>query len=186
MAISMITVARLTLGIHSEETPKYEVLSKEKDMEVRAYKPFMVARTSMDGDFKKAQGRAFRVLAGYIFGGNSTGDHIAMTAPVIQTPENQGWSMAFMMPSKYRMNELPSPKDPRIQIEDVPAKTVGVIRFSGLANEAENKKKADALRTWLMKAGYEITAGPNFAGYDPPWTVPFLRRNEIMFEISRD
>ncbi len=183
MAVSLTSVARLTLGIHSEETPKYEVLSKERNIEVRIYKPFIAAKTSVEGDRKHRQGKAFRILAGYIFGANSTGQQIAMTAPVIQSPQTGGWAMRFMMPSKYRMSELPSPRDQRVTFETVPAKKLGVIRFSGLANETKTKKKSDELRTWLTKAGYEITGGPSIAGYDPPWTVPFLRRNEVMYEI---
>ena len=119
-------------GIRSEENPNYEVMHKEQSFEIRSYASYVVAKTTVDGDFKEAQGKAFRILAGYIFGGNqqkksismtapvvmdtpSKSESIAMTSPVVQSPSGDGWSMTFMMPSKYKLSDLPVPKDQRVK-----------------------------------------------------------------------
>lgn len=203
MAISLSHAAFSTLGIRSAETPKYDVLLSEMDKEIRAYGPSNVATTVVQGDYGKAVNEAFRILAGYIFGANekktsismtapvlikspSEGEKIEMGAPVMHSPSEQGWVMAFMMPSKYNLQDLPLPRDPRVKLEQVSARTLGVIRYRGSRSEHTNQKKAEELRAWLEKVpGYEIVAGPFFAGYDPPWTLPFLRRNEMMFELRR-
>ena len=95
--------------------------------------------------------------------------------------------MTFMMPSKYKLADLPTPKDKRVTLEEVPRKVFGVIRYSGLGRPSTNTEKAVELKAWLIAVGkYKIAAEPNFAGYDPPWTIPFLRRNEMMFELKSD
>lgn len=203
MALSLIQAACSVAGIHSEENPKYQVLQSEEKFEVRSYAPYIVAKTEVKGEFKKAQNQAFRILAGYIFGANEKkqsismtapvmvqgksdlGEKIAMTAPVTQTATEQGWLMTFMMPSKYKMSELPTPKDSRVQFEEIPAKTFGVVRFSGFSKESLNQEKAQELKSWINKNGfYEIIGDPKYAGYDPPWTIPMFRRNEMMYEVK--
>jgi hypothetical protein len=188
------------LGIRSEESPKYEVLVKSGDMEIRSYAPYVVAKTVVEpGQGDDPQREGFRRLAGYIFGSNERkqsiamtapvvssesqknlerdGQKIAMTAPVTEVEKDGGWVMTFMMPSRYALEDLPMPKDPRVSLEPVPAKIVGAIRFSG---QRRNQDKLRQLSEWLAgQAGYEISGQPAFAGYDPPWTLPFLRRNEI-------
>ena len=97
-----------------------------------------------------------------------------------------GWQMSFSMPSKYKsLDELPKPKDARIALNVVPAKLVAVVQFTGFWNEKKNQEKANLLKAWLSQAGrYEAISAPKFAGYDPPWTLPFLRRNEMMIEVQ--
>ena len=190
-------------GIRTYEMPKYEVILKEGNKEIRYYESYIVAKTTVKGEFKEAQGAAFRILAGYIFGGNERKQEIAMTAPVvqkptaereklqmtapvIQSPSEEGWVMTFMMPSAYKIEDLPSPKDRRVRFETVPARYVAIIRYTWFGNESRNERKANELEEWIAGLKeYEPISSPMYAGYDPPWTLPFFRRNEMMIEIKR-
>ena len=190
-------------GIRSEETPPYKVIAKEDRKEIRDYAHYVVAKTVVTGEFGKAQSEGFRILAAYIFGANekkqslsmtapvelektSQSEKIAMTAPVSQVAEKGSWVMTFMMPSKYQLSDLPIPRDKRVQLEEVPSKLVASIAFSGGRGAKRNEQKADELRAWLeVKETYTILSGPISAGYDPPWTLPFFRRNEVHFEITK-
>ena len=192
-------------GIRSEETPRYQVLVKNENMEIRQYAPYIVATTFVDGSFKDSQGKAFRILAGYIFGSNekaskismtapvvmnpqeSQSEKISMTAPVTQAPKGNGWEMSFMMPSKYsKIEDLPKPKDAKISFKQIQSQPMAVISFTGFWSEEKNKKMADQLTAWILEQGqYETISAAKFAGYDPPWTLPFLRRNEMMIELKK-
>jgi len=190
-------------GIRTYETPKYTVVLKEDDKEIRYYEPYIVAKTTVQGDFEGAQGEAFRILAGYIFGGNEKKQEIAMTGPVVQKSTGEGeripmtgpvtqrrspegWVMTFMMPSAYKLEDLPAPKDKRVSLEAVPATYVAAIRYTWLESESRNEAKANELLQWLTRVkGYEAISAPMYAGYDPPWALPFVRRNEVMIELKK-
>lgn len=189
-------------GIRNYETPKYEVLLKEGNKEIRYYEPYLVAKTTVKGDFKEAQTSAFRILAGYIFGDNEKKQKIAMTGPVVQksnpesekipmtgpvvqSPGKDGWMMTFMIPSSYKMEDLPKPKDKRVSFETIPAKYNAAIRYSWYGKKSRNEIKANELQDWLAGLKeYETVSSPMYAGYNPPWTLPFFRRNEIMIEVE--
>lgn len=165
MALSILQIACSVVGIRSEENPKYEVVLNKGDKEIRSYAPYVIATTTVKGEYAKAQNEAFRILAGYIFGANEKKQSISMTAPVVQSRSNgseqlamtapvvqskvdTGWQMSFMMPSKFKLHDLPTPKDKRIRFEEVPAKRMAVITFSGRRNEAKNEEKAKELQSW--------------------------------------
>lgn len=193
-------------GIRTAEELKYDVISKSGDIEVREYQPYIAAVASMKGPYEEVQGDLFRVLAAYIFGKNTTdstiamtapvqmnpemkdsSEQIAMTAPVVMQPESEGiWKMAFSMPSKYTMQNLPKPLDPEVTLVEVPAKKFAVIRFTGSYDNLEKRgDKAEQLSKWLStQSQYKKLSDPVFAGYDPPFTIPFLRRNEVFIEIA--
>jgi len=193
-------------GIRTAEELKYNVISKSAAFEIREYQPYISAVASMKGSYKAVQGDLFRILAGYIFGKNSTdskiamtapvqtnpeikdtSEKIAMTAPVLVNPESEGiWKMAFSMPSKYTMQSLPKPLDPRVTLVEVPVKKFAVIRFSGSYSDLKKRRtKAEELSKWLSTHHqYTKVSEPVFAGYDPPFTLPFLRRNEALIEIK--
>jgi len=202
MSLFMTQVACSIFGIRSEENPQYTVVVQEGDKEIRSYSKYIIAKTSMKDDSDASRREAFKVLAGYIFGANEKKQSLSMTAPVTQrnSPESEsismtapvsssrlenGWVMTFMMPSKYTREDLPAPKDSRVQFEDVPPKLLGAIRYSGLGQSQTNFDKSKELRSWIQaQQKYKIVSEPIRAGYDPPWTLPFLRRLEIMFELS--
>lgn len=187
-------------GIQNEESPKYKILHKEDQFEIREYSSYIVAKTTVKADFDDASGKAFRILAGYIFGKNegdqkismtspvemnSKSEKIAMTSPVQMQKNAKSYTMAFSMPSKYTMETLPKPLDKRIIFEKVEAKLIASHEFSWLSSQEKNDKKAAELKDWMKKfSEYRINSTYSYAGYNPPWTIPFLRRNEVHFELK--
>ena len=111
---------------------------------------------------------------------DSESQKIAMTAPVSMQQDDGKWRVQFTMPSKYKMQTLPKPNNPNITITEVPAQTYGVIKFSGLAGSKKVATKTEELQSWMQTQNLTITGEPELARYNPPWTLPFLRRNEVM------
>ena len=188
------------------EEPKYTVLKQAEDFELRRYDEQLVAQTWVTGDQDAASRAGFKILADYIFGNNSASNgeshkismtapvamqleakkgsresqKIAMTAPVsIQKTEDK-WRVQFTMPSQYTLQTLPKPNNPNIEIVEVPAQTYGVMKFSGLAGAEKVAAKTKELQSWMQGRNLTITGKPELARYNPPWTLPFLRRNEVM------
>lgn len=204
--LSVTLVGCSMFGKRSYEMPKYDVVYADQEMEIRHYQSYLVAKTCVKGSYKSSQNSAFRILAGYIFGGNEAQQKISMTGPVthkpsqgdkgkqsLRAPDSQAssdasspsWEMAFMMPAQFTRDSLPVPKDERVTFEEVPKQWVAVIKYSGIASQENNAKQARRLMDWLHElSDYHVESVPFFAGYDPPWTLPFLRRNEMMIQIS--
>jgi hypothetical protein len=188
------------LGIQSEEGPKYKVQDREANFEIRQYSPYIVAQISIEGNYDESSGDAFRILAGYIFGKNKGNkklsmnspveskqepSKIAMTSPVTMNQSRNNFTMSFSMPSKYTLKELPEPLDSRIKFREIKEKIVAVHRFSWLSSKDKNDKKAKELRQWLKKSDkYTYKNTYSYAGYNPPWTIPFLRRNEVLIPLQ--
>jgi hypothetical protein len=187
------------LGLHLEAQPRYDVLVQDANKEIRHYAPTLIATTRANGTRATTSNQSFRLLAGYIFGKNRKRMPMAMTAPVLQTSDHEelpmtapvlmtsgaGQSaMAFILPEGYTLETAPEPLDPEIQIVAVPSELLASIRFSGVADEREELAQEAVLRKWLaQQPGYEAAGPHRFAGYDPPFTVPFLRRNEVMIPL---
>jgi hypothetical protein len=165
------------------EMPPYTVEAVEGAREVRTYGPHVLAEVQVAGGRSGAIQTGFRMLAGYIFGGNATGEKVAMTVPVAQTPVGEAWVVSFMMPARYTMDTLPAPRDGRIRfVEAGPSRQV-VERFSGIPGTAGMEERAEALRAWAESEGYQIVAGPHYYFYDAPMTLPWNRRNEVAFTV---
>ncbi|QZA77910.1 heme-binding protein [Deefgea tanakiae] len=122
---------------------------------------------------------------------------IAMTAPVVLAPSNasapsdipalqgaQQWRVHFVMPSSYTLATLPKPNNPAVVIRELPAKTWAVLKYSGFNTEAGTQKRIDELRAWMASQNLKAVGSPQLARYNPPWTLPVLRRNEVMFEVE--
>ena len=155
---------------------------------------------SVEGGRKEAISKGFRILADYIFGNNAPrqkinmtapvtqqqGEKIAMTAPVIQQASDHGgqWKVRFVMPAEYTLETLPHPNNSQIEVLSIPAKRYAVIRFSGLAGKESLKKHLEKLVKYTKETNLKTLGAPIFAFYNPPWTLPFLRRNEVMMEVS--
>ena len=202
LALLVLTVATLTAGgaAMAIEQPKYAVVQKDGDFEVRRYAPYLAAEVIVSGDQGEAVKKGFRKLAGYIFGGNAgkakiamtapvaqqpQGEKIAMTSPVAQTPEGPGrWTVQFMMPSAYTLETLPRPTDPDIHFRNHPARETAVLHFSGVARDQDYRTRSEALRRWAAGKGLTVRGGVVLAQYDPPWTLWFMRRNEVLIEIA--
>ncbi len=187
-------------GSSGVEEPEYRVIFKEKENEIRQYPALLVAKTIMAGDMDDNSNKSFRKIADFIFGNNSLNTKVAMTAPVIQEPESQKIAMTapviqepgeksstmyFVMPKEYTRESLPQPNDPDIIIEELPARTIAVYSYSGLTDEKKLKSHAKNLEAWLDSHGYRVLSGPRSARYDPPWTLPFLRRNEVHIDVTK-
>ncbi|MFP5478494.1 MAG: SOUL family heme-binding protein [Alphaproteobacteria bacterium] len=165
------------------EMPPYRVDWAEGAREIRGYGPHLLAEVRVSGGRSGAIQAGFRVLAGYIFGGNATGEKIAMTVPVAQTPAGEDWVVSFMMPARYTAETLPAPRSERVRfVQAGPSRQV-VERFSGLPGTAGLEERAEALRAWAEGQGHEILAGPHYYFYDAPMTLPWKRRNEVAFTI---
>ena len=188
------------------EEPNYTILNQTEDFELRRYDPQIVAQTWVTGDQKQAGNKGFKILADYIFGNNTapsgksskismtapvkmqpqTGksQKIAMTAPVAMQEEDGKWRVRFVMPSQYTLQTLPKPKNPAVSIVEVPVQTYGVIKFSGLTDSEKVDAKSKELKTWMQSQKLNIIGAPEMARYNPPWTLPFMRRNEIMIKYQ--
>ena len=178
--ISLVTSVMTTQAIAIEE-PVYQVEKawEAEQIEIRAYAPRIMAVTGMNEDSDSG----FRVLAGYIFGGNAEEQKIAMTAPVQQTMAGEK-KMAFMMPAEYALKDLPQPEDQRVSFREAPAYTAAVIQFSGWASAEKADENWQQLQRFLIAEGIDITGEPTLNQYNPPWTLPFMRRNEIIVPVA--
>ena len=180
LVIFLVTSVMTTQAIAIEE-PVYQVEKawETEQIEIRVYVPRVMAVTEMTED----SNGGFRVLAGYIFGGNAEEQEIAMTAPVQQSMEGDR-EMAFMMPAEYALEDLPKPEDQRVSFREAPAYTAAVIQFSGWASAEKADKNWQQLRQFLIAEGIDITGEPTLNQYNPPWTLPFMRRNEIIVPVA--
>ena len=164
------------------EEPSFELLDTVEEVELRQYAPTIQARTPMQVDDSSSSG--FKRLAGYIFGGNAQEQSIAMTAPVEQSMAAADAYMAFTMPSEHAMAELPAPNDSNVSLHEVPARTVAAISFSGWATGGKVEKMTRELMRTLEANGIETVGPPSLNQYNPPWTPPWMRRNEVVVEIA--
>lgn len=164
------------------EEPDFNVLDQFGEVEIRLYEPTIQAQTTLESNGATSSG--FRRLAGYIFGANEDAMEIAMTAPVQETLNTPRPVMAFTMPGSYSLEDLPQPNAPDITLREIPSKTVAVIRFSGWATESRIESKTATLLAELEKQQIEPVGELTLNQYNPPWTLPFLRRNELVVEIA--
>lgn len=183
------------------EEPKYAVLEKEPPFEVRTYAPMIVAEVQVEGDLDGASSQGFRLIAAYIFGQNQVSEKIAMTAPVtvvdqsvknakiamtapVGIESNAGkWVVSFVMPAEYTMETIPKPLNSQVQLRQIPAVKKAVISFSGFYNDKKVAEKTLELEQWMKSKNLQSAGTPNFARYNPPWTLPFMRRNEVMINL---
>jgi DNA gyrase inhibitor GyrI len=196
-AVLAIVVIAWVVVVHNVETPAYNVVGSDGKIEIRDYPPLVVAEVARSGDRKEAVSSGFRPLANYIFakdrGGEGismtapvTQERIAMTAPVTQTRrESTDWVVRFIMPSQYTLETLPKPGGTDVRLEQLPARRIAAVRFSGVATDELIAQKEDELRAWLEGRGLETRGEPTYAYYNDPFTPGFLRRNEVMIEVAQ-
>jgi hypothetical protein len=179
------------------DEPDYVVEERIGSLEIRRYLPRVEARTMIDeSDFDVALERGFDRLAGYIFGFNRGGEKLAMTSPVtargeaLEMPDfgagaqSGGHVMAFVMPPERAVASLPQPLDERVELVDVTERRVAVLRYSGAYRSDVVAARARELCELASDAGLLAKSEPVFAGFDPPWTLPFLRRSEVWLELE--
>ena len=188
-------------GVRTVEEPHFIRRPLTDTVEIRQYGSRIAAETTVTGDRRRALNTGFRRLAGYIFGGNhrdteiamtapvsqqSSSEEIAMTAPVSQTGSAEdGWTIRFFMPSKWSMQILPKPDDEKVRLVQVPAETYGVLRFTGDRSTDAVVTRTEELLKTLRDNRIETAGEPVAWFFDPPWTLPFRRRNEIAVPVRR-
>ena len=164
------------------KSPKYDLIKKEKNFEIRKYGDMILAETPTDNDFTS---NGFYNLFNYITGSNSKREKISMTAPVIHhKSENGNYSMAFVMPEEKKLESLPSPSNKQVELHKLPEKTYASIKFSGYFTKQKATNKTNELINWIKKNKYKASGDPLFARYNSPFSIPAFRRNEILIEIN--
>ena len=199
--IALILIVGVLAGpvMSNVEKPDYKVIQSEQNIEIRQYEPMIIAEVEVDGKREDAIRDGFRLLADYIFGNNTVQQVISMTAPV-QQKENQkiamtapvqqqsmgkSWRMSFVMPSKYKLDSLPVPNNNRVRLKEILTKKFVVIEFSGTNSNENVTKHENQLMNYIEAKQINIIGLPKYAFYNAPWTLPFLRRNEVMIEINQ-
>ena len=195
----MAQAAGMIVGIrHGTEEPAFTLERKIDTVEIRRYGPRIAAETAVAADEQSARTEGFRKLARFIFGANSAQAKIAMPAPVAQQSEkitmtapvsaqrnsSGDWVIRFFMPSKYTLDTLPTPIDDEVRLVPVPAESVAVLRFSGVASPEAVGGRTGELLAILKHNGIQSKGDPLAWFYDPPWTVPFRRRNEVAVTLE--
>ena len=199
IAESALSIVGIRIGT---EEPHYLATPVTDEIELRTYGPRIAAETTVAADEDRARNIGFRRLANYIFGGNHRAEKISMTAPVAQQSDRGGdeiamtapvsqsratddsWTIRFFMPSKWTMDTLPTPDSDDVALVTVPGETVAVLRFSGDRSAAAVAAKTEELMKSLRDKGIAPVGDPVAWFYDPPWTLPFRRRNEIAVPIN--
>jgi SOUL heme-binding protein len=200
IAESVLSIAGIRVGT---EEPHYLSTRLIDGVDIRTYGPRLAAETTVTADEDGARNIGFRRLARYIFGANHRDQQISMTAPVAQQTGNKGddiamtapvaqsrtsddrWTIRFFMPSKWTMETLPTPDDDDVALVTVPGETVAVLRFSGDRGPTAVASRTAELLDALRAAGIEPAGEPVAWFYDPPWTLPFRRRNEIAIAVEQ-
>ncbi len=195
----VIVLAALSGSIMSRvDEPSFTIVKEDADIQIRQYDPTIVAEVDVQGERLPAINQGFRLIADFIFGNNvsakkiamtapvtqQAGEKIAMTAPVTQQSSGDLWKVRFVMPAQYTLQTLPVPNNEQVKILEVPARKVVVIRFSGFNSEKNINEHMAILREYIEKQQLEVMGEPTMAFYNPPWTLPFFKRNEIMFELK--
>ena len=186
------------------EQADYTVVETMNGYEIREYPAHIVAQTTVQGSYGESMSNGFRIVAGYIFGGNTkresiamtapvvaqkgegsqASERIAMTAPVVATAEGDSQVISFGMPRSYTLETLPKPNDPRVNIVMIPAKKYAVVRFSWYRSDARVKSMQEKLLSALARDGIVAEGSTAYAGYNAPWTPPWMTRNEVLVEVK--
>jgi hypothetical protein len=197
IAVMVIIIGAIdTMAI---EEAKYKVLEKDNRFEIRDYATHILAETIVEGDLEEAGNKAFNKLFRYISGDNRSRKKVAMTAPVSQQPMGEKikmtaplgqrrvqakWAVSFMMPASYTLKILPEPEDPNITLRQVPARRMAAVHYSGFWSEKRYLRYKLELESWIQERGLTVVGDLIWARYNPPFTLWFLRRNEILIPID--
>ena len=195
------------------EEPRYDVVTTEGEFEIRRYAPILVAEVEVEGDMDEASSKGFRLIADFIFGNNRAPNpegrsKIAMTAPVTVEPVSTAmamtypvtvepqsmardmraahkWRVHFVMPSQYSLASIPQPVNEAVTLKEIPSKYFVVHKYSGLNTLSRVQEKTEQTLQWAKEKSLTALGSPKLSRYDPPWTLPMFRRNEILLEIAK-
>jgi len=199
---SILTLLLFSNYLMAVDEPEFYSTFKDNNLEIREYAPKILAQVSVKGDFDEASSKGFKLLADFIFGNNISIDGsskidmtapvvmqpvseiINMTAPVITEGNNNEWIVSFVMPKEYSLSTLPKPNNKNISITSVPAEKYAVIVFSGLVRKSNYDEQVNLLEKFILKRKLKTIGLVQIARYNPPWTLPFFRRNELMIRVN--
>lgn len=178
------------------EQPDYKIEATDGAIQLRAYGAMIAAEARVEGERKAAIREGFGLMAAYIFGANKPnakiamtapvqqqGAPIAMTAPVTEQASGKAWVVRFIMPKSWTLETLPAPNDTRVSLKSMPARRFAAITFSGLATDDAIRMRTEELQRYTAGNKLATRGEPLLAFYNPPWTLPFFRRNEVMLEL---
>jgi hypothetical protein len=163
------------------ETPDYRVVSTEGPYEIRDYPALTIVSAPMP---HRGNDGAFMKLFRFIEGRNDHSQKIAMTTPVLMSGVESG-TMSFVIPKDVAEHGVPTPSNPELTVSNKPAARFAVYRYSGSTKPAAAEKAAKKLQAWVSSKGFMTEGTPIFAYYDPPWTLWFLRRNEVLIHLHQ-
>lgn len=194
-------IAASWYSVSGIEEPSFTVLKKADEYEIRTYDSYIVAETTVTSDnARDARNEGFRIIADYIFGNNVSQDkitmtapvldssdvseQIAMTAPVLDESDGETHTIAFVMPSKYTLDTLPTPVSDKVNIRQVPSYQVAVRTYSWYPSESRDVKAWQSLTTALEADDVQTTGNAQYAYYNPPLSFPLYLRNEVHIPVS--
>ena len=208
IAAAVVTLLAVAAGgwvlvVNNVEQPVYEVVQHDGPVEVRRYPALVVAEVKCGGARREAVSAGFRPLASYIFAKDRAGASISMTAPVTQKREkiamtapvtqmrveeggSESWIVNFIMPSEYKLEDLPQPAKKDVTLKELPASRRAAIKFSGVATDELIAEKETRLIQWISEKGFKAVGNPIYAYYNDPFTPGPLRRNEVMLYLADD
>lgn len=176
------SIVALITPSHATESPEYKVVKSDGKFEIRDYPALVVAKTPMAGE---GRNNGFRGLFRFISGSNEKAEKIEMTAPVLIGDGVKGKTMSFIMPGKVAEKGTPTPTNGDVTLDKIPPTRYAVFRFSGWQSDDNEKEAAAKLAAWMTDQKIAVDSQPMFAYYNPPWTLPFMRRNEVMVRVRK-
>ena len=198
----LATVIAPPLARAATEEPAHTVVTEDGDFQLRDYAPTILAEVTVETPRERAGNAAFGTLANYIFAKGEEArpaDRISMTAPVTTVPARERiemtapvtqaggdgrWTVAFVMPSKWTMDTLPDPVNDAITLREQPGRRMAVVTFAGRNTDANVMPERERLEAWIAERGLTPLGPAEYAFYDPPFTPPPLRRNEVMIPVE--
>ena len=167
------------------ESLSFDVLKTYDDVEIRQYAPHLLATVRVDGKFDEAGSQAFRPLFNYISGDNRSDAKIAMTAPVLQQPDERrgSWLISFVMPSSFEKDSLPVPTSEIVQVSEQPSMRMAALEYRGGWSQSRYAEHELKLRSALSNMPLTACGDPRWARHDPPFMPWFLRKNEILIPL---
>ena len=176
--VILISILILSSKAMAYEEANYKVVKENKEYEIRKYSDRLVVETN------SIEGNGFRKLFNYISGNNEESQEIKMTVPVTQEIKNENMTMQFYLPSKFNKDNAPKPSNSDIKILTIEGGYYAVIRYSGRSSDTNFLKNKGILEKQLNQDNIEIISPPIRASYNSPFTLPMLKRNEVMYRIN--
>ena len=174
----LVSILALNSQTMAYEETNYEVVKENQKYEIRKYPDRLVIETN------SIKGNGFRKLFNYISGNNEKNQEIKMTVPVTQEIKNGNMTMQFYLPSKFNKDNAPKPSNSEIKVLTIEGGYYAAIKYSGRSSDKNFLKNKDILEKELKQDNIIILSPPIRASYNSPFTLPMLKRNEVMYKVN--